>query len=360
MTDLPPSETPPVQVRREGALGVLTLDRPAALHALTTAMCRILTDALLQWRGDPGVQAVMIDHAGPRGFCAGGDIRALSAAHEDGGAAAREFFDVEYKLNALLFDYPKPTVAIMDGVVLGGGVGISAPCTHRVATERTVFAMPETAIGMFPDVGGGWFLPRLPGRAGLWLGLTGSRLKAADMLHLALATAHVDAARLPELKARLAADPAAASTLLAEFTAPAGPPPFADHADAIDRLFAGRDTPAILAALESDGGEWALAQAKLLRRMSPIALAATFRELELGARATSFAEEMAREYALACAIILRPDLREGVRALLVDRDNAPRWSPATLDEVTPDMVDALFAPPSGERWMPLAVSGEPA
>lgn len=360
MIDLSAAQAPPVHVRREGALGVLTLDRPKALHALTTDMCRTMTEALLAWRGDPDVAAVMIDHAGPRGFCAGGDIRALSAAHEDGGAAAREFFDVEYKLNALLFDYPKPTIAVMDGVVMGGGVGISAPCTHRMATERTVFAMPETAIGLFPDVGGGWFLPRLPGRSGLWLALTGARLKAADMLHLGLATVHVQSARLPDLKARLAADPAAAQALLAEFAADAGPPPLADYAQEIDRLFAGRGAPEILAALDADGGGWAAAQAALLRRMSPTSLCATLRELELGALAASFGEEMAREYGLACAIILRPDLREGVRALLVDRDNAPRWSPATLEEVTSDLVDALFAPPPGERWTPIAALGEPA
>ena len=347
------ASSPPVSARVEGALGRLTLDRPKALHALTTQMCALMTEALLAWRDDPAVVAVMIDHAGQRGFCAGGDIRALSSAGDDGGAAAREFFRVEYRLNALLFDYPKPAIAVMDGVTMGGGVGISAPCRYRISTERTVFAMPETAIGLFPDVGGGWFLPRLPGRAGMWLALTGARLEAADMLLLGLATDHVDAGRLDAFKASLAADPAAVETILTEFEAAAGEPPLARAMDDIDRLFAGDGAAAILAALDADGGDWARAQAERLRRMSPQALAVTHRQLTLGAQAQSFAQEMAREYDLAGNVVLRPDIREGVRALLIDKDNAPRWTPATLDEVAPAMIDALFAPRPGDSWTPL-------
>lgn len=347
------TDAPCVVVRVEGALGRLSLARPKALHALTTDMCESMTQALLAWREDPAVVAVMIDHAGERGFCAGGDIRALSAAVQDGGEAARGFFRAEYRLNALLFDYPKPTLAVMDGVTMGGGVGISAPCRYRVATPRTVFAMPETAIGLFPDVGGGWWLPRLPGRAGLWLALTGARLKAADMLLLGLATDHVEAGRLDELKARVAADPAAVETILTELEASPGEAPLGRAMDDVDRLFAGEGPAAILAALDADGGEWARAQAAVLRRMSPQALAVTHRQLTLGAAAATFAEEMAREYDLAGNVVLRPDMGEGVRALLVDKDNAPRWSPATLDEVTPAMLDALFAPRPGDRWTPL-------
>ena len=343
----------PVIVRVEGGLGRLTLNRPRALHALTTAMCAAMTEALLAWRDDPAVRAVMIDHAGERGFCAGGDIRALSSAADDGGAAARAFFRVEYRLNALLFDYPKPTIAVMDGVTMGGGVGISAPCRYRIATPRTLFAMPETAIGLFPDVGGGWWLPRLPGRAGLWLALTGARLKAADMLLLGLATDHVEADRLIELKGGLADDPAALETILTELEASPGEAPLGRAMDDIDRLFSGDGPAAILAALDADSGEWAQAQAALLRRMSPQALVVTHRQLALAAQAASFAEEMAREYDLAGNVVLRPDIREGVRALLVDKDNAPRWTPATLDEVTPGMVEALFAPRPGDRWTPL-------
>ena len=343
----------PVIARAESGVGRLTLNRPKALHALNTPMCRAMITALLAWRDDPAVTAVLLDAAPPRGFCAGGDIRALSSAHEDAGAAAREFFRVEYRLNTLLYDYPKPTVALMDGVVMGGGVGISAPCRVRVATERTTFAMPETAIGLFPDVGGGWWLPRLPGRTGLWLTLTGTRLKAADMLMLGLATDYVESAELPDLVARILADPGDLQAALATSGAGPGPPGLALHTEAVDRLFAGESVAAILQALDADAGEWATAQAALLRRMSPQALAVTFRQFQLGAQAQSFAEEMAREYDLAGNVVMQPDIVEGVRALLVDKDNAPRWSPATLDEVSPGFVERLFAPREGDRWTPL-------
>ena len=346
-------DAPPVISRVENGVGRLTLNRPKALHALNTAMCALMIEALLAWRGDPAVALVVIDHAGARGFCAGGDIRALSSADQDGGAAARAFFHAEYRLNALLFDYPKPTVAVMDGVTMGGGVGISAPCRVRIATERTVFAMPETGIGLFPDVGGGWWLPRLPGKAGMWLALTGARLKAADMLLLGLATDYIPSERLAELSPRLAADPNAMAATLADMGAAPGEPPYARLSAHVDRLFASESVAAILQALDADGGDWAREQAAGLRRMSPQALAVTFRQLMLGADAKSFAEEMAREYDLAGNVVLRPDIREGVRALLVDRDNAPRWSPATLDDVTPELVDALFAPRPGDRWTPL-------
>ena len=347
------SDEPAVIARIEHGVGRLTLNRPKALHALNTDMCRAMITALLAWRDDPAVTAVLLDSAPPRGFCAGGDIRALSSAQDDDGVAARVFFRVEYRLNTLLFDYPKPTIALMDGVVMGGGVGISAPCRIRVATERTTFAMPETAIGLFPDVGGGWWLPRLPGKTGLWLALTGARIKAADMLLLGLATDYVESAKLPELVDRILADPAALQTALGACGTGPGEPELGVRTDLIDSLFAGEGVPAILQALDADGGEWAAAQAALLRKMSPQALEVTFRQLELGARAASFAEEMAREYDLAGNVVMQPDLAEGVRALLVDKDNAPRWSPASLDEVAPDLVERLFTPREGDRWTPL-------
>ncbi|MBE7217907.1 MAG: enoyl-CoA hydratase/isomerase family protein [Caulobacteraceae bacterium] len=347
------SDEAPVIVRVERGVGRLTLNRPKALHALTTTMCREMITALLAWRDDAAVRAVLLDSAPPRGFCAGGDIRALSSAQDDGGAAAREFFRVEYRLNTLLYDFPKPTVALMDGVVMGGGVGISAPCRLRVATERTTFAMPETAIGLFPDVGGGWWLPRLPGKTGLWLALTGARLKAADMLLLGLATDYVESDKLPELVDRILADPAALETALTAAESGPGQPGLAKHTGSIDSLFAGESVAAILQALDADGGEWASAQAALLRRMSPQALAVTFRQLQLGAEAQSFAEEMAREYDLAGNVVMQPDMAEGVRALLVDKDNAPRWSPPSLSQVAPALVDGLFAPREGDHWTPL-------
>ena len=176
--------TDPVLVTLEGRVGRLTLNRPEALHALTLGMCQIMTDALRVWREDETVEMVLLDHTGPRGFCAGGDIRMLAESGAGDGAEARAFFHLEYRLNHLLMDYPKPVVALMDGVVMGGGVGIALPARYRVATERTTFAMPETGIGLFPDVGGGWHLPRLAGQTGYWLALTGARLKAAAVASL--------------------------------------------------------------------------------------------------------------------------------------------------------------------------------
>ena len=251
------------------------------------------------------------------------------------GAAAREFFAVEYRLNALLHAYPKPTLAVMDGVTMGGGVGISRPCRYRIATERTVFAMPETGIGLFPDVGGGWFLPRMPGRIGLWLALTGARLKAADCLLTAVATHHVESAQLDALKAAVLADPGVVETLLAERGADAGPAPLAQVQDDIDRLFGGESLAAVADALGADDGEWARAQGHVLSTKSPHSMAVAFRQLREGAAMPDFAAEMAAEFRLASRVVHSPDFLEGVRALIVDKDGDPRWSPPTVGEVTP-------------------------
>ena len=348
MTDLP------VIARVEGGWGRLTLNRPPALHALNTQMCQMMARALLAWRDDPAVQAVMLDHTGPRGFCAGGDIRMIMESGARDGVAARAFFAEEYRLNALLFGYGKPVVALMDGVVMGGGVGISAPATYRVATEKTVFAMPETGIGLFPDVGGGWFLPRLVGETGMWLALTGARLKAADCLLLGLATDYVPQVEVEALKAQLLADPGALDTLLTESEADAGEPPLARHRGDIDRLFGGESVEAILAALEADGGEWATAQLAILKTKSPQALKVAFRQLRQGRDMQSFEAEMAVEYRIAARVCALADFREGVRAVIVDKDNAPRWDPPTLAEVTEQRLDAIFEPlPEGEEWTPV-------
>ena len=344
---------PPVIARVEGGWGRLTLNRPGALHALNTEMCEIMNAALLAWRDATAVKAVMIDHTGPRGFCAGGDIRMIMQSGAEDGVAARAFFAEEYRLNARLFGYTKPVVAIMDGVVMGGGVGISAPATYRVATERTVFAMPETGIGLFPDVGGGWFLPRLAGETGMWLALTGARLRAADCLLLGLATDYVASDRIEALKARLLVDAGALDTGLTEVEAEAGEPPLARHREAIDRLFSGDSVEAIFEALEADGGEWADAQLAVLKTKSPQAMKVAFRQLRQGRDMPSFQAEMAVEYRIASRVCRTPDFREGVRAVIVDKDNAPRWDPPTLGGVTEQALDAIFAPlAEGEDWSP--------
>ncbi|HEX5377575.1 MAG TPA: enoyl-CoA hydratase/isomerase family protein [Phenylobacterium sp.] len=343
-----------VQVRIEGAVGRLTLNRPQALHALTTRMCQEITDALVTWLDNPIVKLVLIDHAGERGFCAGGDIRMLAESGAGDGAAAREFFFTEYRLNHLLFEYPKPVLAIMDGVTMGGGVGLSAPAQYRVATERTTYAMPETGIGLFPDVGGGWFLPRMPGHIGLWLALTGARIKAADCELIGMATDYIESSRIEAFKAALVADPAAVETLLTEFEGDAGRPTLAQHQDEIDRIFSLGSVEAIFEALEAAGTDWAREQLKALATKSPQTLKVAFRQLALGGKARTFAENMAMEYRIGARVVQRPDFLEGVRAVIVEKDNAPKWNPAKLEGVTQAMLDEIFSPlPSAQEWSPL-------
>jgi enoyl-CoA hydratase len=344
------SEAPEVITRIEGAVGRITLNRPQALHALNSNMIGLMTGALLAWRSDPKVELVMIDHAGERGFCAGGDIRMLAESGAADGVQAREFFFTEYRLNTLLHDYEKPLIAIMDGITMGGGVGLSRPCRFRVATERTTFAMPETGIGLFPDVGGGWFLSRMSDHVGLWLALTGARIKAADCELTCIATDYVESASLPDLKAAIVADPAAVETLLTEYEGDAGRPPLAAHQDEIARLFAG-DSVANLQAADTD---WARDQLAVLATKSPQTLKVAFRQLRLGGAMTRFSDNMAMEYRIGARVVQRHDFLEGVRAVIVDKDNSPKWDPPTLEKVDEALLDGIFAAlPSPEEWSPL-------
>lgn len=341
-----------VLIRREGAVGHISLNRPKALHALTREMCEAVSAALLEWRGDGGVEAVILDHAEGRGFCAGGDVAMVRrSALEDGGAAGRAFFHAEYRMNHLLFTYPKPVVAFMDGVTMGGGVGLALPCRYRVVTENTLFAMPEGAIGLFPDVGAGWYLPRLPGRIGQFLVLTGARLDGAECLWAGLATHYLPSERLTEAKARIIDDPGEIDAVLAEFAV--GPPParLAGNAERIERMFASDRLEDVLAALAADPSDWAAKEWKAVAAKCPATSKVALRQFA-SPRAT-FAEEMALECRLAARMIMRSDFAEGVRAVLVDKDNAPRWKPATPEDVTDEMLDAIFAPlPADEEWTP--------
>ena len=346
--------TPDLITRIEGKVGRLRLNRPNAIHALTRDMCSAMIAALLPWREQSSVQAVMIDHAEGRGFCAGGDVVMLARSGAGDGAEARAFFHEEYRLNHLLFTYAKPTVAFMDGITMGGGVGISQPCRYRVATENTRFAMPETAIGLFPDVGGGWYLPRLPGRAGQFLALTGARLDGAECLRLGLATHYVPSLALDDLKARILAEPERIDDLLDESSLTPPPARIEANLPAIDRLFASDDFEQVLAALEADGSDWARTELETLRGKSPQACKVSLRLLYDGARVQDFAHEMKQEYAVATRVVQRHDFVEGVRALLVDKDNRPRWEPPTPEGVTQHLIDTIFAPmPEGEEWTPL-------
>ena len=346
------TEEPEVIVRTEGSAGRITLNRPRALNALDADMCLAISGALLAWQGDDRTASVLIDGAGDRAFCAGGDIRVIAESGKGDGAAARRFFQAEYRMNELLQRYAKPVVVIMNGITMGGGVGLSAPARYRIATERTLWAMPEGDIGLFPDVGGGWHLPRLPGEAGAWLALTGARLKAADLVALGIATHFVPSERIEALTAALRAGPA--EEAVAAFAVDAGASPLDEHREKLDRLFGPGTVEEIMAALAKGGG-WARAQAAILERKCPTTLKVALRLLREGARRASFADEMAVEYRLAVRLTRRHDFIEGVRAVIVDKDNAPRWDPRGLDGVTDAMLDELFAPlPAGEEWTPLA------
>jgi enoyl-CoA hydratase len=348
------NDDPEVIVRIEGAVGRITLNRPQALHALNTNMIRLITQALVTWVDNSIVKLVLIDHAGERGFCAGGDIRMLAESGAGDGREAREFFFEEYRLNHLLHEYPKHVVAIMDGITMGGGVGLSRPCRYRIATERTTFAMPETGIGLFPDVGGGWYLSRMPDHIGLWLALTGARIKAADCELLGLATDCIAAKDVEAFKAGVVADPEHMETLLTELEVDAGRPPVAQHQDEIARLFAGDSVEAIVAALSVAGTDWAREQLAILATKSPQTMKVAFRQLQLGRAMTSFADNMAMEYRIGARVVQRHDFLEGVRAVIVEKDNAPKWDPPTLEGVTKATLDAIFAPlPSTEEWTPL-------
>lgn len=340
-------------VRREGSAGFLTLNRPKAIHALTADMDHAMTKALNAWRDDSDVHAVIIDHSEGRGFCSGGDINLLrNSALNDNGVSGRKFFYEEYQLNNLMFTYPKPLVAFMDGITMGGGVGISQPAKFRVATEHTRFAMPETGIGLFPDVGGGWFLARLNGRLGQFLALTGARLDGAEALWAGLATHYLTSSALEEAKARIAAGHEPGQVLSALSVTPPEAK-IAEHAHAIAKHFASDRFEDILASLEADESPWAVRELATLRVKSPQACKVALRQLADSAKLPTFADNMAMEYRIASRVLTLPDFAEGVRAVIVDKDNAPKWNPATPEGVTDDMIEAIFAPlPADQEWKP--------
>jgi enoyl-CoA hydratase len=342
-----------VLVSKAGTVARLTLNRPRAIHALTQAMCETLAAALLEWRDNPAVQAIILDHAnGTRGFCAGGDVVSVRASVlEDGGVAGRAFFHAEYRLNHLLFTYPKPVIAMMDGVTMGGGVGLALPCRYRVATENTLFAMPEGAIGLFPDVGAGFHLSRLPGQLGKFLALTGARLDGAECLWAGLATHYLASDDLEEARQAVAKEPGAAEEILRDLSSTPPPPRLERNAGRIERLFAPETLEDILEALANDDSDWAGKELKAVKSKCPTTAKVALRQI--ASAPGDFAAEMTREYALATRMIARHDFLDGVRAVLVDKDNAARWQPPSAAGVTEGMLNDLFAPlPSDEEWTP--------
>ena len=346
--------TQEILTRIEGQAGIISLNRPGAIHALTLGMVHAMTAALQSWANDDAVKCVIIDHAEGRGFCAGGDIVFLRDSALQGGEAGRKFFHDEYQLNHLLFTYEKPVIAFMDGITMGGGVGISQPARYRVATENTRFAMPETGIGLFPDVGGGWHLSRLERRAGQYLALTGARIDGADCAALGLATHFLPAETLADAKARIAEDADRIEGILGSLATKPADAKILDAMLVINRLFASDRFEDILAALEADTSEWAMKELAALRTKSPQTCKVALRQLAEGGKCTDFADNMRIEYRIGSRVLTRHDFIEGVRAVVVDKDHAPKWDPATPEGVTDSLLDEIFAPlPAEQEWKPL-------
>jgi len=337
---------PDILFERRGAAGIVTLNRPKALNAVTHDMVRALARQLDAWAHDAAVTRVVITAAGERAFSAGGDIRALYELGRAGRQAEMlTFWRDEYPLNAVIKRYPKPYVALIDGIVMGGGVGVSVHGSHRVAGDRFSFAMPEVGIGFFPDVGATWFLPRMPGELGTWAGLTGERMKTADALAAGIATHHVRSQRFPELLDALCGN-VAVDAILGAFAEPAGEGPVTARCATVDRLFADQRVEDILDRLDAETGadaEWAKATAAVIRTKSPLSLKLALAQVRRG-RHWSFEDCMRAEFRIVSRIVHGHDFYEGVRAVIVDKDNAPRWKPAALGDVTNSDVERHFAP----------------
>jgi enoyl-CoA hydratase len=348
---------PDILFERRGAAGLVTLNRPQALNAVSHDMVRALTRQLVAWEGDAAVTRVVILAKGARAFSAGGDLRALY----DLGRARRYdealgYFREEYALNARIKRYRKPYVALIDGIVMGGGVGISVHGSHRVAGDRLVFAMPEVGIGFFPDIGATWFLPRLPGELGVYCALTCERLNAADASAAGIATHRVPSARFPELTEALCGT-VPVDAVLGAFAVPAGEGPVTERQAAIDRLFRGDRVEDVLAALDTaaaaDASQapFAATTAALMRTKSPTSLKITLAQMRRGA-SLDFAECMRTEFRIVSRVVRGHDLYEGIRAVIVDKDQVPRWQPPALEMVDADEVERHFAPLADELELP--------
>ena len=344
--------TDDVIIAKAGSVGRITLNRPKALNALNQDMVEAMTKALLEWRDDSSVKAVVVDGEGEKGFCAGGDIRMLAESGKAGDGRAWTFWRDEYRLNTLIAEYPKPYVALIDGVTMGGGVGISVHGEFRVAGDKTLFAMPETGIGFHPDVGGAYFLPRLSGELGTWMGLTGARLKTADCIATGVATHYVPTERFGELihaleTDRIDSEGERIEKLLDGFEQAAGDSDLAHSGGLIDAAFSAGSVDAILERLDQAGDAWSHKQASILRSKSPTSLKVTLEALRRGAD-LDFREVMAQDLRVSMRFLAEgSDFYEGVRAVVIDKDNAPRWGEPASDKA----VKGYFEPLDGDHEM---------
>jgi enoyl-CoA hydratase len=333
-----------VIVRAHGSLRRITLNRPQALNAITLDMVATMTALMQQWADDPAIGAVMIDGAGGRAFAAGGDIRAIYDAAKSGGALPAQFWASEYKLNVLIARYPKPVIAIMDGLVMGGGVGLSAHASHRIVTERSSVAMPEVAIGYFPDVGACFVLARAPGFVGTHLALTGARANAADAIYGGFADLHIPAARLEELPAALAdgCGPFDVKARLDKFTAPPAAGSLAAARQWIDRCYGADTVEEIVARLAASEDNEARAALEALRKVSPTSLKITLRNIRSALSFERVEQSFQQDFRMSLACVAGHDFVEGIRAAIVDKDRNPVWRPDTLAGVTADIVERHF------------------
>ncbi|TKW78310.1 MAG: enoyl-CoA hydratase/isomerase family protein [Bradyrhizobium icense] len=335
-------------VRREGSAGIIRLNRPKAINAMTLEMSLGIDAALDQFEADPAVAVVVLEGAGERGLCAGGDIRGLWESSKVGGDLGKVFWRQEYIMNARIAKYPKPYIAFMDGLVMGGGVGLSAHSAHRVVTEKTKLAMPEVGLGFFPDVGGTWLLSHSPGEIGTYFGLTGQTMNGPDAIYSGFADAVVPSAKWPALreavtKVHAGVTEAEVTKLIDGFATREKSGPVAAMQATIDKWFGYDRMQDIIAALKADGSELAQATLKTLSEKSPRGMVVTLKLLRLARTAKSLEECLVREYRAALQVFASDDFREGVRAAVIDKDRNPKWSPPDIDEVTPEMVAPYFA-----------------
>ena len=341
----PISATDEVIVRREGRAGRLTLNRPKALNALTFGMVKTITVALQTWANDPAVDVVILDGAGDRALCAGGDVRWLYDSRARGPADAHAFWREEYELNSMIARYRKPYVALMDGIVMGGGIGLSAHARHRIVTERSQIAMPETAIGLIPDVGGTYLLSRTQGRLGLYLGLTGARMTGADAIQAGFADHYISAAKVPRLIERLSASGSEpVDDVIEDLAEPVPASALAANRALLDRLFAGDSLAAIQANLLTTTDPLATQARTDLATRSPKALALTLEAIRRAKGYATLDAALTVEFRLCTRLFDDGEFIEGVRALIVEKDKAPKWTPPRHDEVTPQLVASYFAP----------------
>ncbi len=335
-----------VIIRREGRAGRITLNRPKALNALTYPMVLAIDDALKRWEQDPEIAVVILDGAGDRALCAGGDVRAIYESASEGSGFARKFWADEYRLNAYIGRYPKPYVAFMDGIVMGGGIGLSGHGSHRIVTERSQLAMPETGIGLIPDVGGTWLLAHAPGETGIYLGLTGERMRGAGTMYARFADSFVPSSRLADLAKALSEieNSSDVDSVIARFSEAPPPSDLASHAREIDATFCFDSVEKIRDALASMNTEWSRKTLEELDRRSPLALKLTLAAIRNARTLPSLEAALNVEYRLTVRLLEHGEFLEGVRALLVDKDRAPKWNPPRLADVTDEMVAQFLSP----------------